>query len=292
MADPFHREAQLDLQAFYYPLGFPLQLKTNSKEILAAADSLWSGASKLFDEPPFELRVIVDPGESIPAPPVYRSQAHLMTAISGPDNFGVCDYTQNLAFCRLTESASKMRDFVVYWYLKALINYAFTQLYLTPIHGACIALEGRGVLICGASGSGKTTLAYACARKGWTYISDNESWLVRGGNLLVGDPRSIRFRPDAVKLFPELIPNQQYPNGKFSIQMNNTADSCQIARIVYLSKIDSLLDEIPLYEEHVREEHRKSLERLCQLEPIDLRYSSLDEAESLLRTSISATVTR
>ena len=155
-----------------------------------------------------------------------------MTAISDAENFAICDYTRNLAVCRLTENVAKRRPFVAYYYLKALVNYAFAQLYLTPVHAACVAWNGRGVLLCGESGAGKTTLAYACARKGWTYISDNESWLVRAaaGNLLVGDSRKIRFRPDAPTLFPELE-DQQNQIVPANIK---TADTCQLARVVYL----------------------------------------------------------
>jgi hypothetical protein len=281
VADPFQREAQLQLQTTYYPLGFELHLKTNCEHIVGAAEELWGGANKLFDEPPMELRVIVAPGGAEPAPPIYRSQAHLMTAISDADNFAICDYTRNLTVCRLTENVAKRRPFVAYYYLKGAINYAFAQLYLTPVHAACVAWNGRGVLLCGHSGAGKTTLAYACARKGWTYISDNESWLVRAaaGNLLVGDSRRIRFRPDAQTLFPELQ-DQQNQIVPAHIQ---TADTCQIARVVYLSKNQSLLEEIPLYEDHVRNEHRKSLEKLEKLDPIELQLRDLDEAEKTLR---------
>ena len=285
MADPFQREAQLHLQSTYYPLGFPLHLKTNCEDIVRAAEENWGGASKLFDEVPFELRVIVSPGTASPAPPVYHSQEYLMTAISDAENFAVCDYTKNLAFCRLTETTAKRRHFVAYYYLKALINYAFAQLYLTPVHAACVAWNGRGVLLCGESGAGKTTLAYACIRKGWTYISDNESWLVRAapGNLLVGDSRRIRFREDAVSLFPELQdkPRQQDATGKWKIEITMpAASSCEIARVVMLSKH---LDEIPLYEDHVRTEHRKSLDKLAKLDRVEFHTRDLDEAERTLK---------
>ena len=281
MADPFQREAQLQLQSTYYPLGFELHLKTNSEDIVKAAEEIWGGAVRLFDETPIELRVIVNPGGAMPTPPLYRAQAHLMSAISDAENFVICDYTRNLAVCRVSENVAKNRPFVAFYYLKAAVNYTLAQLYLTPVHAACVAWNGRGVLLCGDSGAGKTTLAYACARKGWTYISDNESWLVRAaeGNLLVGDPRRIRFRPDAPTLFPELEikENERVPE---NIQ---TADSCQLARVVYLSNGQSLFEQIPLYEDHVRNAHRKSLDKLEKLNPLALRIRDLDEAERTLR---------
>src|SRR5262249_4462796 len=141
--------------------------------------------------------------------------------ISDAENFAVCDYTRNFAFCRLNSAAAADRAFTSYYFLEAIANFSLAQLYLTPVHGACVARNGQGVLLCGPSGAGKTSLAYHCAKNGWTYISDNESWLVRsGGRLLVGNPHRLRFRENAFEIFPELmeIPAVPHPNGKMSVE--------------------------------------------------------------------------
>ena len=244
--DPFLRGAQLEIQSLYYPLGFPLQLKTNSAALQAAAEGIWGGRAQAFATTPLELRAIVEPGERHPGTPVYRGQAHLMTILSDAANFAVCDYTRHFAVCRLNAAASADTAFVSYYFLEALANYSLTQLYLTPIHGACVARGGRGVLLCGPSGAGKTSLAYFCARQGWTYISDNESWLVRSSEpLLVGNPRRLRFREDASRLFPELNGRQAAPHasGKLSIEVAApdladvpVAGQCRVERVVFLSR--------------------------------------------------------
>jgi hypothetical protein len=43
-----------------------------------------------------------------------------------------------------------------------------------------------------------------------------------------------------------------------------------------------LLSEIPIYEESVRAEQRASLEKLAVLDPVELRYSRLEDAAQLL----------
>ena len=64
--DPFRREVKLDTQSVYYPLGFPLQLATNSADVNTAARELWGRYPQAFDQPPLQVRVLVEPGETRP----------------------------------------------------------------------------------------------------------------------------------------------------------------------------------------------------------------------------------
>jgi hypothetical protein len=308
--DPFLRETPLEHRCLYYPLGFALQLKTNSAEALQAAEASWGGRPQAFEKPPLELRVIVESGGGHPPKPVYRGQAHLMSIVSDQENFAVCDYTRKFAFCRLNAAAVRDQSFVSYYFLEALANFALTQLYLTPVHAACVARKSQGVLLCGGSGAGKTTLAYFCAKKGWTYVSDNESWLVRaGGRMLLGNPRRIRFRESAAELFPELKghPAAPHHNGKMSIEVNpeglETAYQCCVERVVFLARqagspttvrsirsgdtLEYFLSELPVYEDWVREEQQISLNRIAELNPVELRYSDLDEAWRALESLVA-----
>jgi hypothetical protein len=308
--DPFLRETPLEHRCIYYPLGFPLQLKTNSAEVVRAAEASWGGWPQAFAKPPLELRTIVEPGEEHPPIPVYRGQAHLMSIVSDRENFAMCDYTRHFAFCRLNAAAVGDPSFVSYYFLEAIANFALTQLYLTPVHAACVARKGQGVLLSGASGAGKTTLAYFCAKKGWTYVSDNESWLVRaGGRVLIGNPRRIRFRESAADLFPELKgrPAAPHPNGKMSIEVSpeglETAYQCGVERVVFLARqagspttlrsirsgdtLEYFLSELPVYEDWVREEQQISLNRIAELNPVELRYSDLEDAWRALESLVA-----
>ena len=78
-----------------------------------------------------------------------------MTITADAKNFAVCDHTRNAAFCWLNEEAARDRPFAVYYFLEAMANYSLTQLYLAPVHGACVARDGRGVLLCGSAGAGR-----------------------------------------------------------------------------------------------------------------------------------------
>jgi len=308
--DPFRREVKLELESIYYPLGFPLRLATNCTEINKAAEEIWGRYPQAFTTPPLRLRVAMETGGEHSPAPAYRGQEHLMTITSDARNFAVCDHTRSAAFCWLNDETTRDRPFTAYYFLEAMANYCLTQLYLTPVHGACVARNGRGVLLCGASAAGKTSLAYFSARHGWTYVSDNESWLVREGDgrLLLGNPNRIRFRSNARDLFPELdaVEPALDANGKMSLSITpsdiDVAYQCRVEKVVILARqpggpaamrslprehvLDHFLSELPLYERGIREEQRACLRRLAVLDPVELRYSRLEDAllqmESLL----------
>ena len=299
--DPLGYESELSLEGTYYPLGYPLHLATNSPRVLRGAEESWGLYLPARDAEPLRLRVAVEAGDELPTPPVYRGQRHLLTIISGPANTAVCDYTQRFGYCRLSEAAASEQAFVSYYFLEAMAFHMLTQWHVTPVHAACVS----GVALCGESGAGKSSLAYACAQRGWTYVSDNESWLVRDEEpaQLIGNPSRIRFRDSAVALFPELrgFTPGLHANGKMSINFR-TADAeglrvencSRVRSLVFLNRqsdgpagltempretaLTQLLAGVPMYEPHIRREHERSLRRLIELPVLSLRYSSLDAA--------------
>jgi hypothetical protein len=238
----------------------------------------------------------VEAGEEAPSPPLFRAQQHLII-ISGGANFAVCDHTRGFAFCRLNSAAARDRDFTRYYFLEAMALFTLAQLHVTPVHAACIARDGRALMLCGASGAGKSTLAYACARHGWTYISDNESWLLRSdGRTILGHPTRIRLRAAAADLFPELTgrPAVNF-NGKQSIILDSAgldvAFQAKPERIVFLERdgcqasftpapdaFDRLFAGVIHYTPEVRAQHRASLERFTEIPAVELHYRGLDDA--------------
>ncbi|WP_233557060.1 HPr kinase/phosphorylase [Gemmobacter lutimaris] len=53
------------------------------------------------------------------------------------------------------------------------------------VHGSCVALGGRGLLILGPSGSGKSTLALKLIATGATLVADDQVRLRRAGSGVV-----------------------------------------------------------------------------------------------------------
>ena len=67
---------------------------------------------------------------------------------------------------------------------------------MAPVHAALVVKDGVGIMLCGDSMAGKSTLAYACARAGWSYVTDDGTFLVRGelDRYAIGDFTNLRLR--------------------------------------------------------------------------------------------------
>jgi hypothetical protein len=84
----------------FYPLGFPLEIATNSGDVIAAATESWGGFACEFEREPIRVRAIVQPGGADSAPePVYRLQGGLLAIVSDRVNFAACDFLSRSGWC-------------------------------------------------------------------------------------------------------------------------------------------------------------------------------------------------
>ena len=227
IGDPTLARLKMPFREIFYPLGFPLVIETNCEEVINCAASCWQGFVKLFDTPEIRVRIGVTRDRSLDCPPtpVCRVQQHLATNIADSANFSVADLAQRFASIWLTEAAVANRAYLRYFFLESTALALLATSHTTAIHAACVEYNGCGILLCGDSGAGKTSLSYACARAGWTYITDDASFLVNGrtDRLVVGNCNLARFRPSATDLFSELTGRetiQRAQVGKPSIEFN------------------------------------------------------------------------
>jgi hypothetical protein len=294
----------------FYPLGFAVEIETNSIEILLAAFESWGAHTCASTDSPLKIRLGVTQASSAGCPPapVPRADGHLLSIVADAANFAVCDLLQGVAFGWVCEATLKNRIYFRYHFLEAIALSLISTLRASPLHAACVSFEGRGVLFCGASGAGKSTLAYACARTGWTFTSDDASYLLWGnGDLDVrGNSHQVRFRPSAKELFPELQDRSLTPRaaGKPSIEVFTaelpgivTARESKVHYIVLLSRSISSPPELTrltreemlphlggslFAEEWTPHPRAKILERLCAASMYELRYSDFESAVVLL----------
>src|SRR5438552_8999163 len=105
ICDPLMQGVELPLHARFYPLGFPLDITTNSQAVVEGFAESWRCFPQVFDAPPIRLRVAVQHGAQdplLPPEPVARAQEHLLTMVAGSENFAVCDLAEAFGFCWLS----------------------------------------------------------------------------------------------------------------------------------------------------------------------------------------------
>jgi hypothetical protein len=160
------------------------------------------------------------------------------------------------------------------------------------------------VLLCGDSGAGKSTLAYACARAGWTYVTDDASLLLHDSQkrTVMGNCHQVRFRPAAAEFFPEIRGLEVTPRaaGKPSIELPTApmthlicAPSAEVNYLVFLNRRTPGPPELRRYCKDVARHFLRQVlygspeslavqydhhERLLTAEVYELRYTDLDWA--------------
>jgi hypothetical protein len=212
-SDLFLEELPVQECATFFPLGFAVELSTNSKAVMAAARLSWGRFPEGQAGPPLTLCITETErfdDERLPAAPKFRTHGHLMSIVADARNHVVCDFSRGCAFGWVTQRVAEQTDFLRFHFLEGPVMTMLVAAHLAPIHGALVSRNGVGVALCGESLAGKSTLAYACARRGWTFVTDDATYLLRdqirnrAGFRAVGNPYSARFREHARSLFSEL----------------------------------------------------------------------------------------
>jgi hypothetical protein len=316
--DPIGCDFSLPMKAAFHPLGFTAEIATNCPEVLAAAEENWKLFDQVFPWSPVQLRIAVHQGVSqCPPPPTCRGQRNLVMFVASAHDFAVCDLTTGAASCWLSGRTVENSAYLRYHFLDAMALLLIEALYLTPIHAACVCLKGRGLLLCGDSGAGKSSLSFACARKGWTFVSDDASFLIRGGKHrgVVGNYCHLHLRESATELFTDLASHCLTPriNGEMAIVLTTakmpnilTSPQSPIDFLVFLNRRPSgppslrpfskkqalaRLEQVICYGDlHLRDAQKSSLRDLLCVDVLELCYSDLDSAVSCLEALVCAGV--
>jgi hypothetical protein len=313
----FSRHAQqspeLSLKKIFFPHGFPVEVKTNSGVVLELLEEQWGKFDRQHDTEPICSEVYVVKGGSNECPPApsYRMMMPQFHTIVDADNYSIVDFQRKKVQTCVSEAALKHRLYVRYFILGTPISCIATH-YVTPVHAGCVALDGHGILLCGDSGAGKSTLSYACARKGWTYISDDASFLVNGGadRTVAGNCHQVRLRPAAADLFHEIEGLKVMPRaaGKPSVEIPTAsfphltcASATRVDYIVFLNRHANGRPKLVPYRKDVARYFMRqvlyglpetmavqydTIERLLTAEVFELRYRDLDWAIDRLQTLV------
>jgi hypothetical protein len=301
---------ELPLRRTFYPLGFPAELRTNSAEMLAEAEEKWGIFEKRFDTETIQIDIhVVETGSTeCPPAPWCRIMQPLVVTVSDSDNYSIADISRNSTQMTLSTAGLRNKPYLRCFFMDSIVGCHLATRHATPVHAACVALDGSGVLLCGDSGAGKSTLSYACARSGWTYVTDDASFLLNSGTkrLVTGNCHQVRFRPSAAEFFPEVRGLEITPRavGKPSIELPTApmkhmtlAQSAKVDFIVFLNRRTGPPQLRPYRTEVARNFMRQALygspeslavqyeaiDHLLKAEVFELQYQDIDWAIDRLR---------
>jgi len=314
-SDPLQRTMALDHSGAFSVLGCALEVRSNSAAVLDAAATSWGEAHPSIDANPIRLFVAVSPSSTreLPPEPTFRGQLHLSTITCDRENFASVDSARGLSCIWVTETTAADAEFLRWFFLEAAAYLLLAEQRFTPLHAGCVAREGRGVLLLGPSGAGKSTLSYTCARRGWTFVSDDAAWLLRESKSLrvLGPPPKVRLLPDASERFEELAGRKTARSlgGKSFVEFDligqagiKTALECEAAACIFLHRDGTkearfsavpaevvyglLADVLVRYDDPARAEQLASLKRLAQIQSFDLHYQEAEAAAEALETLV------
>jgi hypothetical protein len=305
---------KLSLQRTFYPFGFPAEVRTNSNEILLQFEQMWGMFERRFSTEAILIDIHVVETESTECPPApgYRIMWPLLVTVANTDNYGIANLSNGRTQMTVSNAALRNKSYLRFFFLDSTAGCHIATRYTTPVHAACVELDGRGVLLCGDSGAGKSTISYACARLGWGYVSDDASFLLNCSNkrVVMGNCHQVRFRPSAAELFPEVAGLEITPRaaGKPSIELPTATlthikctPAIQVDFIVFLNRRTGVSRQLAPYRKDVARQFMrqvlygspeslavqyKAIERLLTAEVFQLQYAELDWAIDRLRTLV------
>jgi hypothetical protein len=298
-------DMELPYQGIFYPLGYPVEFITNDTRVLEAARDSFGHCQLRRHCAMLQIRVGVSRGDAsgCPPEPTRREYNYLYSLVADVNNQTLLDLRSGTNFTWVTSTTVDNRTYFRYNFLEKAVYLLLGASVVTDLHAACVSNNGKGILLVGDSGAGKSTLAYACARDGWTYTSDDTSYLINDSKVprVIGHAHRARFRPSAKTLFPELERFELTPRmeGKPSIEVaisdlpvENTATEATVDLIVYLNRTPSATGRLTrlatgtatkracreLYSAgEIRAKHERMLEILSEIPTYELQYCELSQ---------------
>ena len=246
-------EDNLPLGARFFVAGSIWDVKSNSEEILRALLETFD-QSRGEQQADLYLKFYVDfavKNANRWTQPYFRALDHLYYATYGPCDSMLVDQRARRVIGSFSPAVAGDLHYWKQTLLPVLLGIASASIGVTPVHCACVVKDGVGLLLGGESGAGKSTLALCLSLNGFSYLSDDCTYLSRSHTELRawGLLTPVKLLPDAVCYFPELgsLEPALSLNGEWALEVDPTQNfpiqrclSCAPEWLVFLErKLDS-----------------------------------------------------
>ncbi|MDP9010225.1 MAG: serine kinase [Pseudomonadota bacterium] len=218
-SDPFAERTAFLTRGAISLLGGKFIFQSNSEELLALVDAAYAGLpDHLFSSASktFRINLLLTPkpvpnpirraARRVDPPPISMLQGAGFLGSATPSSTFVVLHPENRA--GLVSASPEMLRFP-YHVRYELIEFAVFTLAcraqgLVPLHGACVGLDGRGVLLMGPSGSGKSTVALQCLLEGLDFVSEDSVFVAPNSMRATGTPNFLHVREDSLHWVEQL----------------------------------------------------------------------------------------
>lgn len=231
--------------------GAACDLRTNSADLarmlkglsISTADAVPGG---------FRMRVVVDESSDEAAgEPHFRGLHHVVTASFGNSNLFVFDILRRTLSASISAAIARDERFWRQKLIPISLGVLGSAMGLVPVHCACLELDGDGLLIAGVSGAGKSTLSVALSENGFSYISDDWTYISRRRDGIVahGTSAPVKLLPDAVGHFQSLQRHslQRSMNGELAYEVDiaeafgaRVERACEPRWLVFLARTEEV----------------------------------------------------
>ncbi len=216
MFDPFLERIATPFGALYHLLGSQFTLESNDRRLMRLAAHAFAGLPKhRFPGRSDRLRIRLilhgtgarPGGQAGGIAPELRTYGwnNVFCATMGPETLAVLSPQAGFGLIVV----SKQMLAFPYELRYELIEFAAFVLAarhrdLVPLHGACIALNGKGLLLLGDRGAGKSVASLACLADGFEFVAEDGLVVCPATLLASGLSSFLHLRADSLHFFSRL----------------------------------------------------------------------------------------
>ncbi len=211
--DDIREFARVEFVEQFFPMGLCVQLETNDRDLLQATRESFGRYPRLntATTPDIMMRLFADEVDDALEPQrrpqsLFRLQGDYFYISAGRDAIVMGDRPRGRAFGFLPRSLVRHHDFLRMNFINGIVFAILMTRGFVGMHGAGLVKEGRSLMLRAKPGSGKSTLAFACVRRGYQLLGEDQVWVHWDSPQQEwwGAPWTLSLLPDAKNIFPEL----------------------------------------------------------------------------------------
>jgi hypothetical protein len=205
--DPFGEQVTCPFRRVLWVLGARIEFRSNDARLIRLAEESFAGLPRhRWGRRPPRLRIQLwaAPAHSKPRrprAPSLRAGAGCLLASVDDSNFAIINAERGEARVQVTRDRFAHPYHVRYELIElAALTLSTRAQQLVPLHAACIAEHGRGVLVMGESGAGKSTLTLAGMAAGLQVLGEDSAFAHPADGRVTGIASFVHLRRDSLRL--------------------------------------------------------------------------------------------